>query len=88
MSYATLKDNFTMNIQVVQPPSIYVYKNNPLTSTNIIASNVAGIDKTVAPKVKNDIYDKPYEYVYQSCCSIITPSSSEYKQTREVIFSP
>lgn len=95
VSYATLRENRNMNIAVNQEPSFYQFKNQPLSNENIIASNVAGITKNPQPSIdkRKEEYPntdelKPYEYSYQSCCSIITPKSPEYVKTREIITQP
>lgn len=96
VSYATLRENRNMNIAVKQEPSYYQFKNNPLSNENIIASNVAGItypnpqpsiDKRKEMYPKSDDL-KPYEYSYQTSCSICTPKSPEYIKTREIIMAP
>ena len=91
--YATLKENFSLNIAVPQRPTVFTYKDNPLSVEAIIDSNVAGIDKSTPNTIKSDKYTNPsqneaYKYVYQSCCGIITPKSPEYIETKQVIFSP
>jgi hypothetical protein len=93
-NYATLKENRNMNITVVQQPSYIQFKDNPLSNDSIIASNVAGITyPNPQPSIdkRKDTYSgdlKPYEYSYQTCCSIITPKSPEYVKTREIIMAP
>jgi hypothetical protein len=93
-NYATLKENRNMNIAVNQTPSYIQFKDNPLSNDSIIASNVAGITYNPQPSIdkisekfpEGDL--KPYEYVYQSCCSLTLPKSPEYVKTREIIMAP
>lgn len=93
-SYATLKQSRDMDITLLQKPSYFQFKNNPLSSDSIIASGVAGITKPnpqpSIDKVK-EVYPKgesPYEYMYQSSCCITLPKSPEYQATRQIIFAP
>lgn len=94
-TYATLGQARNMDITVVQQPSYIQFKNNPLSNQSIIASNVAGITNNPQPSIDAvkprypDTDDlKPYEYSYQSCCSIILPRSPEFVKTREIITQP
>jgi hypothetical protein len=88
-NYLQLRDDMTLGIKVSQPPSQYIWKNNPLSSSSIIADNQAGYTKPDVPNQHQPIgADKPYEYSYQGCCSVNLPKSEEYKNLKQVIFSP
>lgn len=87
-NYLNLRDDMTLGIKISQTPSQYVWKNNPLSESSIIASNEAGYKTEVNNENKKKIEEKPYEYSYQGCCNITLPVSEQYKNLKEVIFSP
>jgi hypothetical protein len=88
-NYLKLRDDMTLGIKVSQPPSQYVWKNNPLSSASIIADNQAGFKSLPIPNQYQPVgSDKPYAFSYQGCCDVILPKSEEYKNLKQVIFSP
>ena len=87
-NYLNLRDDMTLGIKVMQKPSQYVWKNNPLSESSVIASNESGYiteDNKPLHQIKKE---KPYEYSYQGCCNVTLPVSEQYKSLKEVIFSP
>ncbi len=89
--YNTLYEANNVNFTLITNPSDYRWKENPFVSYPIIDSNIAGVNRKdimQVPRESTKTQDKPYEFVYQSCCSINVPSSEEYKNLRQVILPP
>lgn len=89
--YHTLYETNNVDSLIVTEPSSFIFKDNPFVNYPIIDSNIAGVNKknimTEYRKQEKPV-EKPYEFVYQSCCSLNVPASPEYKNLREVITPP
>lgn len=90
-TYNELIQPTTMLSRKAEFPFHDYFRANPLNQNVAIYPRRAGYmpyNITTVKEIQPDENSKDDIYVYQSCCSIIVPSSKSYRETHQIITQP